>query len=70
MQHMQENQQILALHRWLKQVASNKTTEEFCVYYGDLLADQRKVSEFVAVYTCYIHKLTMNCRNTIPRQPN
>ncbi|KAG1766968.1 hypothetical protein EDD22DRAFT_950294 [Suillus occidentalis] len=27
---------------WLKQVASNKTTEEFCVYYGDLSADQRK----------------------------
>ncbi|KAG1803911.1 uncharacterized protein HD556DRAFT_1437645 [Suillus plorans] len=32
----------LCAHRWLKQVESNKTTEEFCVYYGDLSADQRK----------------------------
>ncbi|KAG2065758.1 hypothetical protein BDR04DRAFT_1161100 [Suillus decipiens] len=32
----------LCVHRWLKQVKSNKTTEEFCVYYGDLSADQHK----------------------------
>ncbi|KAG2340366.1 hypothetical protein BDR05DRAFT_950449 [Suillus weaverae] len=32
----------LCAHCWLKQVESNKTTEEFSVYYLDLLADQRK----------------------------
>ncbi|KAG2110474.1 hypothetical protein BD769DRAFT_1674633 [Suillus cothurnatus] len=37
-----KNGRNLCAHRWLKQVESNKTTEEFCVYYGDLSADQRK----------------------------
>ncbi|KAG1898624.1 uncharacterized protein F5891DRAFT_1190712 [Suillus fuscotomentosus] len=37
-----KNGHNLCAHRWLKQVESNKTTEEFCVYYRDLSADQCK----------------------------
>jgi hypothetical protein len=29
--------------RWLKQIQTNGTTEQFCAYYGDLTAGQRKV---------------------------
>ncbi|KAG1861625.1 hypothetical protein F4604DRAFT_1683978 [Suillus subluteus] len=37
-----QNGRNLCAHRWLKQIKTNGTTDEFCVYYGSLNEEQRK----------------------------
>ncbi|KAG1743384.1 hypothetical protein EDB19DRAFT_1827296 [Suillus lakei] len=37
-----QNGRNLCAHRWLKQIKTNGTTDEFCVYYSNLDEEQRK----------------------------
>ena len=60
---------LCALH-WLKQLKMNGLTEQFYVYYGDLMADQRKVRYVISGFCVYIDIYAILVRATTKRQLN